>query len=562
MIQVTASGQTLPFANTDGLVYHLDASVGLTLDGNLVTGWEDKSGSGLEFTQDNASKQPKLVLNAFGGRPAINFDGDISGHAGGVGPNADELILGFSTSVRTFVAVTRLGSGNTNLAGIWGDEGADTGVRRSSATLWQGGTAPLSNTNDFAQTTGTMMVNGRLGGAVAENVPHVVLAQRSTNATFGDTSIGDYFFAGGTVAPRSFKGDIAEIMVFSRELSTQEQKELSVHLAAKYNAPGGGGMVAVGGVGAIGEQTFAGTQARYVRIHTDESGLPADTTSTDVNRFGFHISELEVFSEAQMVPIASAIDADGNLARSTKGASFATQIGEGGHGLDGNVINGILDESAAVWTRNPLKVDGNLVPGPVEGLLDLGGDRLVGTIRVWQRPNAVPERLRNFTVTVEDENHDVLQTFYYPGQVPGGAATFAQFDLDITTNVYTVGAKDILALEVSPLSETSDLLRIGVDGNGNGGTGILKLEPGASLAILNIDEETLFTAGQSFHILDFASVQGTFETISLPGGQSLWDVSELYTTGVITVVPEPSSAALLLGGVLFLGGRLRRRQQG
>jgi hypothetical protein len=302
----------------------------------------------------------------------------------------------------------------------------------------------------------------------------------------------------------------------------------------------------------IGQQTVAGTQARFIRIHTDESGLPAGTTSTDVNRFGFHISELEVFSETGMVPIGT-IDPNNNLARNTNGAIFSTRIGEGGHGADGNVINGTLDLSAAVWTRNPLKVDGNIVPGPVEGLLDLGTDRLVGTVRVWQRPDGVPERLRNFTVTVESATNEVLQTFEYSGQVPSGA-NFAQFNLDITSSVFTVGAKDILSLEVSPLSDISDLLQVGVGGNGT-----LKLDPGASLSILNLDEETLFTAGMSFDILDFASVQGTFETISLPGGQSLWDLSELYTTGVITVVPEPSSAALLLGGALFLGGRLRRR---
>lgn len=198
----------------------------------------------------------------------------------------------------------------------------------------------------------------------------------------------------------------------------------------------------------------------------------------------------------------------------------------------------------------------NVVPGPVEGMLDLGTERLVGTVRVWQRPDGVPERLRDFSVTVESATHEVLQTFNYVGQVPSGA-NFAQFDLNITSNVFTVGAKDILALEVSPLNETSDLLNVGVDGNGT-----LKLELGASLAVLNFDESTMFAAGMSFDILDFTAVQGSFETISLPGGAALWDLSELYTTGVITVVPEPSSVALLLAGAVVFGGRLRRSRRG
>ena len=136
----------------------------------------------------------------------------------------------------------------------------------------------------------------------------------------------------------------------------------------------------------------------------------------------------------------------------------------------------------------------------------------------------------------------------------GPVSGFVDFHLDITTNEFTVGPRDILALEVSPFTGASDLLAIGTNGDG-----VLKLEAGASLAILNLEGQGNFTIGQSFHILDFSSVQGTFETISLPGGHSMWDLSELYTDGVITVVPEPSSFAMLLGGALFFGGRLRRR---
>src|SRR5690606_37862746 len=208
------------------------------------------TGNGYDFFQTDLLKQPTLIANGIGGRPSIRFDGNTTGNADGIAPQADELILGQPTSVRTFVAVNRLTPGNPNPAGIWGIEGQDTGVRRTSSPgNWQGGpNVATSNNNDFVGNNGVMLVNGRSTNAVAENVPHVLLAQRTANTTFNATSIGDYFYAGTTVGPRSYKGDISEIMVFDRELSTQEQKELSIYLAAKYQAGGGGMVYNVGGI--------------------------------------------------------------------------------------------------------------------------------------------------------------------------------------------------------------------------------------------------------------------------------------------------------------------------
>lgn len=42
------------------------------------------------------------------------------------------------------------------------------------------------------------------------------------------------------------------------------------------------------------------------------------------------------------------------------------------------------------------------------------------------------------------------------------------------------------------------------------------------------------TAGNSFDILDFASLTGTFTTINLPGGAGAWNITQLLTLGTIT----------------------------
>lgn len=69
--------------------------------------------------------------------------------------------------------------------------------------------------------------------------------------------------------------------------------------------------------------------------------------------------------------------------------------------------------------------------------------------------------------------------------------------------------------------------------------------------------------GNSFSLFqDFASRSGTFAALDLPtlGGGLSWDTSNLYSTGVVSVIPEPSTGLLLLisGAAAFA---LRRRRK-
>jgi hypothetical protein len=60
-------------------------------------------------------------------------------------------------------------------------------------------------------------------------------------------------------------------------------------------------------------------------------------------------------------------------------------------------------------------------------------------------------------------------------------------------------------------------------------------------------------AGRSLQLFDWTGVtlSGRFDTVSQ--GNLTWDTSQLYTTGFVTLVPEPAPAALLaLGGLALL----------
>ena len=72
--------------------------------------------------------------------------------------------------------------------------------------------------------------------------------------------------------------------------------------------------------------------------------------------------------------------------------------------------------------------------------------------------------------------------------------------------------------------------------------------------------------GDSFDILDWGTLSGTFSTLQLPalGNNLAWDSSQLYTTGVISVttVPEPATAVLFAMGtpVLLAAASMCRRK--
>ena len=76
-----------------------------------------------------------------------------------------------------------------------------------------------------------------------------------------------------------------------------------------------------------------------------------------------------------------------------------------------------------------------------------------------------------------------------------------------------------------------------------------------SLLIDNFDPEL----GDAFVLLNWGSLSGEFNQVKLPGlsGELDWDISSLYGTGAISVVPEPGALSLVLLGAV---GVFRRRK--
>jgi hypothetical protein len=129
-----------------------------------------------------------------------------------------------------------------------------------------------------------------------------------------------------------------------------------------------------------------------------------------------------------------------------------------------------------------------------------------------------------------------------PGNSPGA----------ITVNGdYTQGEAGSLLIEIAgtePLTEHDRLIVTGTAG----------LAGSLDIALLNGFEPAL---GDSFSIFEFDSINGTFGDINLPvlDGGLAWNTSSLYSSGSLSVVPEPATLTLSSFVVLMVASSCSRR---
>lgn len=208
---------------TAGLAYRLDATDTARLtfvNGTNVSAWADSTTNGYAFTQAAGAKQPVYVTNAIYGLPALRF-----GYGGSKRLSANKL-----ATARTLFIVTRVGAvPQQSLAGIWGRDLADSGVRQNNATSWRH-TGNGSDGNDFSH-LGEMYIDGAYGSSFAANPLHVLSAVSTTDKVWTN-AVGDYW--GNATYNRYFKGDVGEILVYNRVLSTNERQRVETYLKAKW----------------------------------------------------------------------------------------------------------------------------------------------------------------------------------------------------------------------------------------------------------------------------------------------------------------------------------------
>ena len=238
-----------------------------------------------------------------------------------------------------------------------------------------------------------------------------------------------------------------------------------------------------------------------------------------------------------------------NFTRGTleAGGSFSTNVPIA---LGGNGGQAILDtEGYAVTLAGPISGSGNLTKIGSGTLALTGSDTCTGPATISQGKLIVDGWLANLAVSV---NGGALGgTGYLSSGTVGTGGILAPGD---PLGVLHVSGNLVLA---SGAAMDYELVAPG------SGYDHLEISGQATLnGTLNVNLSSGFTPslGQSFDLISGATT-GKFAKINLPSLQRglNWDTSDLYTTGTIRVVPEPSTMVLLCVAAIGLLAHARRQ---
>jgi hypothetical protein len=235
-------------SSTPGLLYYVNSTSGVTASGGLVSGWNDLSGNGNNFTGAVGS-QPTLttVPGQFEGHPVVQFNGSTS-----------VLTMANPTTPHTVFIVGETTLAGNTLGGIWGAPGQDKGIRldvSGSAPPFRSASSGNSNSDDFPT---TLTINGANTSNGGVGTPYVLAATgNAANILYSTSSLGDYF------AGRSWGGNIAAVVVYDGVLTSAQQFAISNELGGQFgiNTPEPSTWV-LGLLGAAGLLIFASRQRR------------------------------------------------------------------------------------------------------------------------------------------------------------------------------------------------------------------------------------------------------------------------------------------------------------
>lgn len=185
-------------------------------DGDPVGTWSDLSGKGNNATQSTAGKKPSYQTNEINGWPVVRFDGSndyLNNPYTGPGANFTFLVVSKSTTDKlsqsqirfqtsAYVVYPWTNNGTASPVAIDANNGATAGLATGFTTTF--------TVNSYVSTASS--TNGR---------------QSYTNGSLnaqGNTGAGElvdtlYIGASGFFATEYFSGDIASLLIFSRNIS-------------------------------------------------------------------------------------------------------------------------------------------------------------------------------------------------------------------------------------------------------------------------------------------------------------------------------------------------------
>ncbi len=218
-----------------GLTAWLKADSLLLSDADPVTSWLDSSGSGNTATQGTGGAQPSFRTNVLNGKPVVRFDGNDRLTF------ATESNFDIAKPTMLIVAKRTAGSSGSLLAKNTTDFGDG---RRRKLQMATGASSFVYGSGSDGQSINVAATptNWNMYGLIANSETNHSLFVNGTetiSATFTDDDnfnnatmeIGSAFSNGA----ESFTGDIAEIIIYNRALSSIEMTGVQNYLKAKYD---------------------------------------------------------------------------------------------------------------------------------------------------------------------------------------------------------------------------------------------------------------------------------------------------------------------------------------
>ena len=266
-----------PTGLPSGVICQLDASTLGLANGAVVSTLTDSSGSGHSVSAYDTNNKPTYIASGLNGKGVIHFNGGTQGLLGvnniGISGDASRTVFVVARKNDPTNGRMTIAMGNTTSYGGFGLDAHTSDTTYVPFTVGTGGVETAARTNGVFETfemvhDGSTHYNyGYMNGALVG----------SSSSTLGtvDTPLKIGYWQDAGV---SSVGDLAEIIVFNRVLSTAERQQVEAYLNNKW-------MVALpsGIQMRIDASQLGLTNGAQISTITDISGSGHNLQATDTN---------------------------------------------------------------------------------------------------------------------------------------------------------------------------------------------------------------------------------------------------------------------------------------
>ncbi|MBC7412549.1 MAG: hypothetical protein H7331_08875, partial [Bacteroidia bacterium] len=216
-----------------GLKLWLHADSGITQSGDTVSAWADNSGNNNNAVQTNNANRPKLVANVLNGHPGVRFNGTNV-------LNGTKIANLDTASLTIFIVASGSSMSGWNVLfdlGAWGPGGMWIFQLANKLGIYCNQSHYLSNnvSLNYAGFPPTILQTKKAYNVLSEIYTNTNIVGSSSATKFISSFGNDNFNIGADPSyPDRWNGDVFEIILFNKLLSTAENTIVNNYLVSKY----------------------------------------------------------------------------------------------------------------------------------------------------------------------------------------------------------------------------------------------------------------------------------------------------------------------------------------